>query len=99
MEHAPLNLDGAARRVEDAAELDQEAVTQHLEDPPVKPGDRGIEELAAVLLQRAQRALLVGLHQPAVTDDVRREDSSEPALQVLLVQTSHSRHSEQPIPD
>ena len=52
LDHAALDLDGAARRVDDAAELDQEAVAHHLEDAAAVLGDRWLEELAPMLLER-----------------------------------------------
>ena len=97
LEHAALDLDGAARRVDDAAELDQEAVAHHLEDAPAILGDGGIEELAAMLLQRPQRALLIGLHEPAVADDVGRQYGGQPALD-LRVAHAHLLRPTGPFP-
>ena len=77
LRHAALDFDRAARRVKNAAELDQEAVAHHLEDAPAMLGHGGIEELAAMLAKRAQRALLVGLHEPAVANDVGRQDGGK----------------------
>ena len=90
LRHAALDFDRAARRIEHAAELDQEAVAHHLEDAPAMLGDGRIEELAAMLAKRAQRALFIGLHEPAVADDVGRQDGRQPALDLLLAQCSSS---------
>src|SRR5262249_27379823 len=86
--HAALYLDGAARRIEDAAELDQEAVAHHLEDAAVMLGDRWIEELAAVLLQGTHRPLLIGLHQPAVAHHIGCQYGGKPTLNALF---AHAR--------
>ena len=91
LQHPALDFDGAARRIEHAAELDQEAVAHHLEDAPAMLGDGGIEELAAMLAKRAERQLFVGLHQAAVADHVGRQDCRQPTLNLLLVH-SVSRH-------
>ena len=82
--HAALDLDGTARGVEHAAELDQEPVAHHLEDAPAVPGDDRIEELAAMLAQAAQRLLFVGLHEAAVADNVGSQDRREPPFNKLL---------------
>jgi hypothetical protein len=86
LHHAALDFDGAARRVEDAAELDQEAVAHHLEDAPAMLGHGGIEELAAMVAERPQGAFLIGFHQPAVADDVGRQDGRQPPLDLLFDQ-------------
>ena len=78
--HAALDFDRAARRIEHAAELDQEAVAHHLEDAPAMLGDGRVEELAAMLAQRAHRALFIGLHEPAVANDVGRQYCRQPTL-------------------
>ena len=87
LRHAALDFDRAARRIQNAAELDQEAVAHHLEDAPAMLGDGGIEELAAMLAKRAERALFIGLHEPAVADDVGRQDGRQPPLNLLLAQS------------
>ena len=84
LRHAALNFDRAARRIEHAAELDQEAVAHHLEDAPAMLGDGRIEELAAMLAKRAQRALFIGLHESAVANDIGRQDGRQPTLDLLL---------------
>jgi hypothetical protein len=82
--HAMLDLKSAACRVEDAAELDQEAVAHHLEDAPAVLGDSRIEELTAMLAERFQGALFICLHQPAVANDVGSQYGCQPTLDILL---------------
>ena len=80
---APLDVDGALDRLDDARELDQNAVAHELDDAPVMPGDRGIDELFAVGVERGQRAGLVGFHQAAVPDRVGAQDRGEFAFHSL----------------
>jgi hypothetical protein len=58
---AALDLDCAARRVEDAVEFAQKAIAHRLEDAPGVFGDGGIEEFAPVYLQGTHRAFFVGI--------------------------------------
>ncbi len=88
LRHAALDFDCAARGVEHAAELDQEAVAHHFEDAAFMFGDRRIEELAPVQFQGTQRALLIGLHEAAITHHVGGQYRRQPALNVLF---AHSR--------
>ena len=88
LRHAALDFDRTARRIQNAAELDQKAVAHHLEDAPAMLGDGGIEELAAMLAKRAERALFIGLHEPAVADHVGRQDGRQPPLNLLLAHFS-----------
>ena len=84
LQHAALDLDRAARRVEDTAEFDQEAVAHHLEDAAVVFGDGGIEELAAVLLQGTHRPLFISLHEAAVAHHIGRQYGGKPTLNRLF---------------
>ena len=84
LQHAALDFNRTARRIEDAAEFDQETVAHYLEDAPAMLGYGGIEELAAMEAKRAERPFLIGLHEPAVANDVRRQDGSQPRLDLLL---------------
>jgi hypothetical protein len=88
LRHAALDFDGAARRIQDAAELDQKAVAHHLEDAPAMLGHGGIEELAAMLAERAKCAFLVRLHEPAVADDVGCKNRRQPSLDLFFSQSS-----------
>ena len=70
LDHAVLDLDGAAHRVDDAAEFDDRAVAGALDQAAVVDGDRRINEVAAQSAQPRQRAVLVRAGQSAETDDV-----------------------------
>ena len=65
-------LDGerAVHRIDHAAELDQGAVADQLDDAAVVGGDGGVEKGLAVSLQGGERAGLVGAHHARIADDV-----------------------------
>ena len=60
LDHRILDLDGAAHRVDDAAELDERAVAGALDDASAMDGDGRIDEVAAQRSKPRQRAVLVG---------------------------------------
>ena len=97
--HAALDLDGTARGVEHAGELDQETVAHHLEDASAMPGDDRIEELAAMLAQAAQRLLFIGLHEAAVADHVGGQDGRQPPLYMLLRHAGLRKSAWEALPD
>ena len=80
----PLHREGAFDRVDDAAELDQRAVADQLDDAAVVGGDGGVEDGLAVALQGGQRAGLVAGHHAGIADDVGGEDRREPARGALF---------------
>ena len=84
LDHPALDFDGTARRVEHAIELDQEAVAHHLENAPAMLHDGWIEKLAAVQTKRTHRPFFIGLHEPAVTHDIRSQYSRQTTLNLLL---------------
>src|SRR6185436_9008814 len=81
--HTALNLDGAARRIDRAAEFDQDAIAGPLDDAAAVLGDLGLQEFAAMGVQSLQRAFLVGSHQPAVAHDVAGKNRGQPSLRSL----------------
>ena len=74
LDHGVLHLDGAAHRVDDAAELDEAAVAGALDDATVMHGDRRIDQIAAQRPEPRQDAILVRSREPAVADHVRDQD-------------------------
>ncbi len=74
LDHAVLHLDGAAHRVDHAAELDQSPVAGPLDDATVVDGDGRVDQVAAQSPQPRERALLVRAGKPAVADHVGGED-------------------------
>src|SRR6516164_6817910 len=73
-DHLPLQLDRAAHRVDDAGELDKQAVAGSFDDATPMLGDFGIAEFTANRAQRRERALFVLAHQPRVAGDIDGQD-------------------------
>ena len=71
---AVLHLDGAAHRVDHAAELDEAAVAGALDDAPMMHGDGRVDQIAAQRPQPRQCAILVRAREPAVADHIRDQD-------------------------
>ena len=80
---AALEDDGAFDRIDDAAELRQQAVAHQLEDAAVMLVDLRLEQLLAVRAQPLERPGLILLHEPAVADHVGGEDRGEPAFHAI----------------
>jgi len=78
-DHLPLHLDRTADRVDDAGELDKEAVAGGLDDAAPMLGDLGIAEFTAHRPQRRERAFLVRPHQPRIPRHIGGEDRGETA--------------------
>ena len=71
LDHAVLHFDGAAHRVDHAAELDDAAVAGALDDAAVMEGDGRIDQVAAERPEPRQNAILVRSREPAIADDIR----------------------------
>ncbi len=76
-DHGVLHFDGAAHRVDDAAELDDAAVAGAFDDPAVMNGDCGINQIAAQRAQSRQGSIFVRASQPAITDHIRDQESPQ----------------------
>lgn len=70
LDEAALHLDGAADRIDHAAELDDAALADALDDAALMCRDCRIGESAAKAPQARERALLVGAYEPAKSDDI-----------------------------
>src|SRR5216683_591545 len=81
--HCPLQLGRASERVDDAGELDQEAVAGGLDDAAVMAGDFWVDQLGAERLEPAERPFLIGFDQPRVAGDVSREDRRKPTFDAI----------------
>ena len=77
LDEAVLHLDGAAHRVDHAAELDQAAVAGSLDDAPVMHGNGGVDQVAAQRPKPRQSAIFVRAGEPAVADDIRDQDRGD----------------------
>src|SRR5262249_7190526 len=78
LRHASLYMDRAAHCFHAVAELDQHPIPGGFDDTPTVFGDAGIKNDAQMLPQTTARPLLIDASQPAIADDIRRENSPEP---------------------
>ena len=74
LDQAVLHFDGAAHRVDHAAELDEAAVAGALDDPPMMRGDGGVDQVAPEPPKARERAILVRSREPAVADHIGDQD-------------------------
>ena len=77
LDHAGLDFDRAAYRVDDAAKLDEAAVPGAFDDAPMMRGNCRINQIAAQSPQPRQGAVLVRPGQPAIADDIGDQDRSD----------------------
>ena len=77
LDHAVLDFDRAAHRVDHAAELDETAVAGALDDAAAMHGNDGVDEVAAQRPKPSQNAILVRAGQAAIADDVGNQDRRE----------------------
>src|SRR5262249_6556271 len=70
--HASLDIDSAAHRVHDAAELSQQAIAGALDNAPTVLRDLGINEGAQVVREPGVRPLFVQAGQAAIASDISR---------------------------
>src|SRR5215472_15217972 len=73
-----LHLGRAAQCVDDAGELDQEAIAGGLDDAAAMLGDLWVEHRDAQGLEPAEGAFLVGFDQPRIARDIGCEDRDRP---------------------
>ena len=59
LDHGVLHLNGAAHRVDDAAELDKRAIAGALDHAPLVHGDRRVDQVAAQCPQPRQGTVLI----------------------------------------
>jgi hypothetical protein len=84
--HATLDFDRATQGVYPAGEFHQHAVACRLDDPPAMLDEDGINEGFSDRLELGQRAFLVGPHQAAIADDIRRQYRCQSPLHALAGQ-------------
>jgi hypothetical protein len=85
-----LQGDGASRRIDDAAEFQQQTVADRVDYSAPVVGDRRIDELAAILRQSLQRSGFILSHHSTVADNVGHHDRGQRSLDGKIV---HSRHN------
>ena len=74
LNHAVLDLDGAAHRVDQAAKLDKQAIAGALDHATVMHSDGRVDQVAAEAPQTRKRPVLVRAREPAVAHDIRDQD-------------------------
>ena len=74
LDHAALQFNRAAHRVDDAASIRDESVARALDDPPAMHRDRRIDQIATQRAQPRRRSLLIGAgeHQQQPTTSATR---------------------------
>ena len=72
--HASLQFYGASDRIDGAAELDQNAVSNDLEDAAMMATDEWLQDLPATGRQHGHRRRLVLLHEAAESNHVSGKD-------------------------
>ena len=77
LDHAVLQFDRAARRVDHAAKLDDEPVAGALDDAAMAARDCWVDEVAAQRPKARQGLILVRAGKPAIADNVGDQDRSE----------------------
>jgi hypothetical protein len=81
--HLALHDHRAGNGVDGAGEFHEHTIARRLDDAPVVIGDSGIDDFAAMRLQRCQRPNFVSAHQPRITGYISRQYGSQPALHPL----------------
>ena len=76
-DHRALNLESAAQGVDHASKFDDQSVACALDDPAMMDGDCRVDQVAAQRAEARQDPFLVGAGEPAVADNVRRQNRSE----------------------
>ena len=77
LDHGVLKFDGAAHRVDHAAELDDGAVAGALDDAAVVNGDGRIDQIAAQRPEARKDTVLIGAGKSGEADHVSRQNRSE----------------------
>jgi hypothetical protein len=76
-DHRGLDLDGAAHRLDDAAELDNAAVARAFDDAAMMHGDDRVDQVAAKRPETGEDPIFIGPGELAVTDNVGQKNRRE----------------------
>src|SRR6516165_5786633 len=87
--HRLLHLDGAAHRIDDAGEFDEQPVAGSLHDASAMLLDLGVRQFAAQRRQGCMCALLVLLHEARIAGGIGGQYGGQPALDPLLLPGIH----------
>ena len=75
--HGLLELDGGAKCINGAGELDQRAIARQFDQPPAMTCQNRLQPLRSMGLQARQGAVLIPAHQPRVAHDICRKDGRQ----------------------
>jgi hypothetical protein len=78
--HLGLHLERSLDRVDGAAELQEEAVAEQLDDPAGMRGDDRLDDGLAPVGEGLERAVFVAAHHPRIAGHVGDGDGGETAL-------------------
>src|ERR1700731_2074773 len=82
--HATLDIDRTTDGVDHAHEFHEHSIARRFDDSAAMFGDLRIDEFLTVRLELAQRAFLVGAHQPAIAGNVAGENRGQPAVHLVV---------------
>jgi hypothetical protein len=74
---------GAGNGIDNAGELDQQAIAHEFDDPPSMLGDEGFENLFAQFGQAAKRSGFVRPHKAGIADNIGGKNGSQSAFQAI----------------
>src|SRR6476659_3216156 len=77
LNHAALNLDGAAHGIDHATKLDERSVAGAFDYPPMMHRDGRIDQITTKGPQARQRPLLLGTGKLAVSNHICRQNRRE----------------------
>jgi hypothetical protein len=72
--HVALHCGGAAQRIDDAGELNEQAVAGGLDDAALIVGDARVDQFAPQCPQLRQRPFLIETDEPRIAGDIGGED-------------------------
>src|SRR5262249_18028996 len=82
--HGALQFGSAGDSIDGAGKLYEHAVAHHFDDATVVLVYRGLEDVGAPRPEGGESAGFVGLHHPAVADDISSQDGGKAALDALF---------------
>jgi hypothetical protein len=74
----------AQRTVDNTDKFHRYAVTSRLDDTAAVLGDLRIDQFLAMHLELAERAFLVGTHQPAIAGNIASHDRGQSPIQTVF---------------
>jgi hypothetical protein len=91
LSHTALDLNGAAHRIYDTAELSKHTIASILDDLATMLADLGISEPTQTLPQPEVCRFLVRAGQPAISSHISRKDSYKTSFNAIVGQSIERR--------